>query len=250
MANQFGLPYAFGPVFVQALAAKGGNSAIDRALAHPPTVDAQIVDPGRYLAGEVPAHVDTPSLPAGAHLIDRAPFGLVSSLEVLGDVAGYQAAWDGLQGWQGDVAVGYRSGGQVCMVVDTKMATTAEAVAAATVAKGWAATIPGATAIATNAIVELRSCDPGSAHPAAPAADPQPFDVLVVRAGIIGQLLTSHISLPVATCATDRLIVAVGAAQIAALNDSTTQPDDASATKVSQAIRSAVTACGSTLPPG
>jgi hypothetical protein len=167
-------------------------------------------------------------------------------MQVIGDVAGYQAAWDGLQGWQGDAAVGYRSAGRVCMVVDTKLATTGQAAAAATVAKRWAATLPGATATTAGSVLELRSCDPGSAHPAAVAADPQPFDVLAVRASIIGQLLTSHISVPIATCATDRLIVTIGAAQIVALDKTSPQPGDPRAATVAQATRSALSACGIT----
>ncbi len=252
MTNQFAFPYVFGPVFVQALAASGGNAGIDRALVDPPIVDDQIINPGHYVAGDVPAHLDPPGLPAGAEIIDRSPFGLVSSLQVIGDITGYQAAWDGLQGWEGDTGVAYRTAGHVCMVVDTKLSTAGQAEAAATVAAGWAATLPGATAKASGQVLELRSCDPGSAHPAAVAAAPQPFDVLAVRAGIIGELITAQVPVATATCATDRLIVAVGAAQIAALKDRSAQPGDAKSAEAAQdttirlALRSALSACGFT----
>ncbi|HLY83142.1 MAG TPA: hypothetical protein VKQ71_09150, partial [Acidimicrobiales bacterium] len=49
LIDQAQFPYIFGPVFVKALVANGGTGAIDRALASPPTVDGQILDPNRYL---------------------------------------------------------------------------------------------------------------------------------------------------------------------------------------------------------
>jgi hypothetical protein len=77
-------------------------------------------------------------------------------------------------------------------------------------------------------------------------------------AGIIGELITAHLPVNMATCATDRLIVAVGAAQIAAFSDRPAQAGDAKGVQAVQdatirlALRSALSACaftGALSPP-
>jgi hypothetical protein len=205
-------PYIFGPVFVDALVASGGTAAIDHALANPPTVDAQVVDPNRYLIQTDVAAVAAPALEAGDTKLSPAqPFGQVSMLQVVAATVGYQAAWSALQSWRGDQVVDYLHGGQACLAIASAFDAPEHATAFEALAQRWAAGRSGATVSVTGKTVVLRACDPGPAVGTGPVASPTPFEVLTLRSSLMDELITK-VKAPsdVAGCMADQVILTVG----------------------------------------
>jgi hypothetical protein len=208
----FSAPYIFGPVFVDALVASGGTAAIDHAFANPPTVDAQVVDPNRYLIQTDVAIVPPPAVVADdTRLSSPLTVGQVGMLQVIGATVGYQEAWSALQSWRGDQVVGYLHSGQVCLAIASVFDGPEHAAAFAVLAGRWAAGRSRASVATVDKKVVLRSCDPGPAAAVDPASSPTPFAVLTLRSSVIGDLIdNAKAPADVAGCIADQVILTVG----------------------------------------
>lgn len=112
LAAMFGFPYDVGPDFVEALAKKGGNAAIDRAFTHPPVSTEQVLHPARYLTPDQPTPVGPPT--ADGKVVDRGTLGEVGLILVIahGDID--EKALRAAAGWDGDAYVTWASGGRTC----------------------------------------------------------------------------------------------------------------------------------------
>jgi hypothetical protein len=92
-------PYVEGSAFAQDLVARGGQAALDKAFANPPTSSKQILQPATYMSGEQPVSVSPPA--AGGAIIDRGTIGEFELIYVLGqnidlpDAAALTADWAG-----------------------------------------------------------------------------------------------------------------------------------------------------------
>jgi hypothetical protein len=95
-------PYDDGPQFVDAVLAAGGQAALDNAFRTPPVSSEQILDPKKYVAGDVPIEVATPAADAPSPSND----GVIGELllrEMLFDSLPSSAAVDrAVSGWGGD----------------------------------------------------------------------------------------------------------------------------------------------------
>ncbi|HEY5025588.1 MAG TPA: hypothetical protein VII76_11490 [Acidimicrobiales bacterium] len=247
LTDMLNFPYALGPTFVDALAARGGTAAIDRAFRDPPVSEAQIAGPVEYPIGWKPARVPTPALRAGEHRLDGpSPFGQVSLFEVLGSRLGYDRAWNAVQGWQGDNSLPYRDHRHTCMAIDVAMGSAASATTLSHTALEWAHTIPGATVTRHDSTVDLRSCDPGPKAPGSPTITPSAFDVLSARAGIIDGVMTGNqVDFALGQCVADKVIVGVGASRYSELMANTL-----SATQQAQLQQLAAASAGSCAAEG
>jgi hypothetical protein len=244
IVDDLAFPYAFGPAFVDALEDKGGNDAVDQAFKSPPQSEAQIVDPQSYLAGATVTKVPAPPLKSSQKRIDKPhDVGQVSMLEVLGDRLPYDQAWGAMKAWSGDQGLTYREDGTVCFLADTALKQPAGADAFEAAAKAWAATMPAATVSRLSpTVVDLRSCDPGTAYRHA-APQPSAFKTLATRAELIDELhQAAGLKFTLAACATDAVITKVGVGPLLALAD-VTNDNDPRIAPVQRAIREAVTAC-------
>lgn len=212
-ADAAGFPYDFGPVFVDALLAVGGNGRVDRAFRRPPTTQAEILDPSLYLAGTYQLAVAPPPVPAGAAADGPATvLGQATLTEALGQTLGYTEAWTAASGWAGDSEVTYRAGAATC----AEVAVTAVSVAAAdrlqAAGQRWAQTVVDGSARRMSPTgVVLSSC--GAQAGVRPAA-PDAYDVLVARADLIDRQLTGQ-SPPAAAraeCEADHVVSVLGPA--------------------------------------
>ena len=105
----------------------------------------------------------------------------------------------------------------------------------------WAETVPGATVNGQGLTAELRSCDPGpAARPPAPV-EPPPFQVLSLRASIIGLFLDRKATVGPSACAADQLIARVSPTELIAYDDGEASPGVAQA--ITAASRQALAAC-------
>lgn len=248
LLHSFTFPYAFGPGFVEALAASGGTKAIDRAFANPPRSEAQIISPDRYLSHVPIVRVGRPRLGPGERRI-QAPgeIGQASLLEMLGNVVGYTDAWRAVSGWRGDQWLLYTRGNTTCVAITTALDTDADLAAFAGVARRWAAAVPGATVTTSARTAEVRSCDPGPDAPAVKEASSSAWDALQVRGQLILAAIRSHkVSAAVAACAADHVIDAVGPDPLTKLNEGEVPPGLMS--RLPGIVASAGAACRTTKP--
>ena len=214
--------YVFGPVLLATLTQEDGNHAVDNAFRHPPSEEAQVIDPGRHRLTEKPLSLPSPTLPAGATRTDKpAPFGQVSLFEVLGSRLDYTTSWNAVADWQGDTSLPYTLHGRTCFAIDVQTSAADPLTAAL---NSWATHVPGATVGRAHGLVTLRSCDPGARAVAPPKAATSSFGILEARAQIILQILSSGGDFALARCAADGLIAALGPEHQSELTASTLPP--------------------------
>jgi hypothetical protein len=222
LTHGLAFPYVFGPAFVRALVAEGGEGAVDQAFMRPPASEAEVVTPTRYLNGTGLVAPAVPTMPKGAtRLAGESQLGQVSMLEVLGERLPFDQAWKAVQGWQGDRVVSYERAGTkvVCVAVNTRLDSGAHAGAFLAAAQSWASAAKG-TATLAGQVVAMRACDPGTAGVAAATPDPAPFDVLASRAMLIRQVLEGggkSLSAAAAECTADGVLDRLGPKTMAAL---------------------------------
>jgi hypothetical protein len=163
LVDQSEFPYDFGPTFVAALLAQGGNAEIDAAFRNPPALDGQIIDPQTYVPGTSVPHVTVAPLPKGSRQIaPPSGFGKVALLEMLGDQLGFGPALVAVQGWTGDQYVPYRQNGAVCLdlAVGEDNATSAGSLLRA--GRAWASHLPSASVSQSGTTISFQTCDPGA----------------------------------------------------------------------------------------
>jgi hypothetical protein len=211
----------FGRTFVDAVLASGGVRALNRAFAHPPTTESQVIDPDLYLGGTANAMTIQPSVPSGATILDRGDhLGEAALVEMVGDAAGFNTAWSAFAGWEADTFDAYRSAGRVCVTDVSQFDTSADAARLASVAGQWASAMTDATAAQTGSEVVLQSCDPGAAWNGLTLPQPDSYTVLAERAQLLDALVQQagdQIPMADLSCASDGVIQQVGVQQFDSL---------------------------------
>ncbi len=107
-------PYAFGPVFVKALEARGKKALVDAFLKKQPTSLEQIVLPSKYFNHDNPEEIDLPDLPKKAKV---GVAGQISQLDLFFLLSRTWGAPEALRLsdlWGNGAYVGYRVGGKFC----------------------------------------------------------------------------------------------------------------------------------------
>lgn len=243
MVNQAEFPYDFGPTFVAALVAQGGNRQVDAAFKKPPVLDAQIVDPETFLPGAGVPKITGPSLPKGARqALPRTGFGEVSLLEMLGDQIGFAQAWSALQGWSQDQMLAYTQDGKVCADITVLNDSPDSASSLLQAARAWASHLPAASATQSGPTVEFHACDPGPAWKTTAHVD-DPYQALAVRSVLMYQLITdAHLGTTKAVCAADQVLTTMGPQELQTAEQST-DPGSPALQDLRGAVATAVSAC-------
>jgi hypothetical protein len=211
-------PYDFGLTLADAVFRSGGNPALNRALAHPPQTDAQVIEPSSYTPGLT---VPTPAIPNPPGELIQGPeeLGEMPLVEMLARSNGFDAAWSAAQGWTNDSYELYASSTRICValaVLDDNSVSAARLYQAATF---WAATIPGAGVRLDGRSVDFRACDPGPASAAGASSD-DTYQTLALRAFWIEEFSNAiGMSAPVSVCVSDQLLMQLGAGPLQADRD-------------------------------
>ena len=157
-----GVPYAFGPGFVEMVDAQNGQAAVDAALESYPKSIEQIWDPFRYLASDQPKRVAAVAVPDEAVLIDRDEFGTIAWFLMFAERIDPAVALEAVGGGGGDDTIFYELDGTVCMesrYVGDKASDAQEFEAAF---EAWDEAMPGTSSVTRDgSTVEVRTCDPG-----------------------------------------------------------------------------------------
>jgi len=114
-----GLPYALGPVFLEAMFQAGGTAKINEVLKNPPVTSEQLLYPELYLRGEGAKFVAKP--PADGVVVDDGMFSQIALMVVLSEAMDRETAFDAADGWGGDQYVAWRNGEQSCLRFDMVM---------------------------------------------------------------------------------------------------------------------------------
>lgn len=237
-----GAPYTFGNGLVEALAATGGNPAVDRALQSPPTSDEQLLDPFRYLAGDAPQDVEQPALKPGEKRTDESTFGSLALYFMLAQRIDFQQAFRAADGWGGDAEVDFVRDGRACTRVAFRGDGPDDTEEIAAALDAWARSMPPGTASATRAAgqVLFESCDPGAGFKmGAPRLD-EAQSLPLIRAGMAIGLIDGGIVPAQARCMAGKIIDQ--------LDDATLRSDTKLQSSVKRRLPRAQAACeGSTL---
>jgi len=162
----FGAPYVLGTDLVELIAATGGNSAVNAAFDRPPSSEADLLDPFRYLARSGATDVDVPALAPNEKHFDDGDMGAIALYFVLTSQFDPHDALRAIDGWDGDAYVGFERDGRSCIrmaVAGTDPVATARL---ADLLDGWTRGVPDMAAKAhlEGTDVMFESCDPGT-HP-------------------------------------------------------------------------------------
>jgi hypothetical protein len=165
VAQFFSAPYNFGQPFVDVLVATRGVRAVDAALEEPPTSEADLLDPFRYLDHANPIRVPDPEVAAGDRKTDSGTFGAIGLYIVLAQGLPPTRALAAADAWGGDAYVQYDHGGRTCMTISIAGRDTAGTALLADNVSAWARTMPAGAAKVNqhDGLADLETCDPGKA---------------------------------------------------------------------------------------
>jgi len=203
-------PYIYGSRYVEVLRQAGGQARLDRAFAHPPGTEEEIIDPVAARDARKPKRVNTPKLSAEEQRHgDADDFGALSLYLVLASRIDPEVALRAAEGWGGDRYVGFtrrdtNSGEcvRVALVGDTERDTGEMADALAQ----WTAAVPAgaASSLPVGDRVELTACDSGATSASEDTLDAA-VTLLVDRNDVALELMRSQAPPRIARCASDQL---------------------------------------------
>lgn len=146
----FGFAYAYGPDLVRTIVRAGGQSRLDAAFTtDPPRSSEQVLDPRRYLRGDVPRAVPIPKPDRDA--FDEGEIGQLFLILMLRVEIDDEAARSASRGWGGDSYVAWREGRRTCVRMSFVMDTPQDTVELTEALRDWAeargagATVSGST---------------------------------------------------------------------------------------------------------
>lgn len=108
--------YLDGETFTAALAASGGEAAVDRAmLSDPPASTEHILHPDHYLAGDQPRTIEAPEGPEDALIVARSTLGAFVVALAAEEALGWTEAVELSGAWAGDSYVAWSEGDSRCL---------------------------------------------------------------------------------------------------------------------------------------
>lgn len=164
LVSTFAAPYVLGDQLVGLLDDLNGQAGVNDAFRAPPGSGESLIDPFTYLAGDQPIAVDTPKLSSGEEEFDRADFGALTWLLVLGARIDHHVALQAVDGWGGDSYIGFERGDSSCVRAAFVGDTTNDTEEMGAALDQWVSVMPaGAASVTrTGARVQLEACDPGA----------------------------------------------------------------------------------------
>jgi hypothetical protein len=159
----FGAPYTLGPALIELISLDGGNDAVDAAFAEPPSGE-HLFDAQAWFAGDQPADVDRPDVPAGGDEVGQVEgIGSLTLYVMLSGRLDPLVALGAADGWGGDAAVAYELGDRTCIRAAVRGDTTADTSELWYALAAWAGAGPAGAATvgeSDDGDVAFESCVP------------------------------------------------------------------------------------------
>ena len=209
-------PYALGAPLTTILAERGGNAAVDEAMAVPPRSESALMSARLFFADAEPVDVAEPALPDGAERLDGGDFGAFSWFLLLSERVDPRQALAVADAWAGDDSVTYRVGDRVCLAASYRGATSADTDTAAGLLSTWADGMAGHDAIVEREgdVVVVRSCEsPTGTTVAGRSEVAVQYPVLRLQATL--EVLGAGASFEEADCFGDAVVDAIGYDELA-----------------------------------
>jgi hypothetical protein len=219
-------PYTLGEGLVQAVAAGGGNAAVNRLFRSTPTHESSLLDPFQVLAGHTgAAQVAPPALRPGEKKFDSGELGVLTWYFMLAARLPLSQALAAADGWGGDAYVAYQHGGSTCARMAYTGSTPPDTSRMYAALQGWVAAAPGSPASVTRTgdVVHFQSCDPGTAVHVGKDDSAQASALLSTRAFLGVGIMRSGVPATTARCIAGRLVQTYS---VADLNDPAFGQDD------------------------
>jgi len=207
--TMIGAPYTLGEAMMQAVAASGGNAAVDAQFRDTPTHDAVLVDPFDALTGDTgAATVPVPALATGEKRFDSGEFGDLTWYFMLAERLPLKDSLRAADGWGGDAYVAFQRDGRSCARASYVGDTPDDTTQMFSALQRWIAAAPGSPAYVQveNGHVLFESCDPGTAAHVGKDASVDALRLLATRTYLGVSLLRAGAPLKLAHCLSGRLV--------------------------------------------
>jgi hypothetical protein len=217
--TMIGAPYTLGEAMMQAVAANGGNAAVDAQFRDTPTHDAVLLDPFDALSGDTgAAKVAVPALAAGEKKFDHGEFGDLTWYFMLAERLPLKDALQAADGWGGDAYVAFQRGGTSCARAAYVGDTPDDTARMLGALQRWIAAAPGSPAHVQleNGLVRFESCDPGTDASSGKDASIAALRLVATRTYLGVNLMRAGAPLTLAHCLSGRLVQEY---PVASLND-------------------------------
>jgi hypothetical protein len=221
------VPYVVGNTFVELLAHRGGNRAVDDAFGAPPTSEQQLLHPQLYLDDVQPYEVPVPALREGEVALaldddpsdDTTDVGALSWYAALAGRIDHRVAWEASRLWAGDASVLFTAGGRTCVRAAVATTTPEQIHRLGEIFQLWVDAAPSASGevVVAPASVTVTSCDPGVAGPAAPEGYADTLMMAIYAAVLAAQTTAIDVPHEVGVCIVDEFVATVPAGEADAL---------------------------------
>jgi hypothetical protein len=225
VVTELSSPYVLGEGLVQAVAANGGNGAVDTLFEKPPVHDAVLLDPYRLITRQTrTTKVAVPSVEPGDKKFESGEFGVLTWYFMLEERLPLTQALAAADGWAGDAYVAFDRGATTCAHMAFAGRSPDDTARMDTALRGWAAASPGEQSVTRDGkTVSVSSCDPGTGVSGAADTSSEAMNLLATRTAMAVVLTKSGLPVAGARCVANRLVNTFSPAQ---LNDPAFGKDD------------------------
>jgi hypothetical protein len=202
-------PYVLGEAMVQAVAAEGGNSAVDRLFRDTPTHEDALLDPFTVLEdGSEAAPVDVPTLADGEEEFASGELGVLTWYFMLAERMPVRDALAAADGWGADAYVAFERDDATCARVTYRGRTGRDTSRMLAALHHWVAAAHGSPAqvSSTGRAVHFESCDPGEKSRVGKDDSADALGLVATRTYLGIGLLNAGAPEPTAHCLAGRLV--------------------------------------------
>ena len=210
-------PYALGEGMVEAVAADGGNAAVDQMFRDTPKHETALFDPFLVLAGHTGAtKVDAPTLGKGEKKFDSGELGVLTWYFMLAERMPLRDALAAADGWGGDAYVAFDRHGTSCTRMNYTGRTGRDTAQMFSALRRWVAAAPGSPARVSRhgGVLRFQSCDPGKAANVGNDASEKALSLLALRTVVGTTALRSGAPDKTARCYAGTLVQAFTLSQL------------------------------------
>lgn len=167
------MPYTLGPAFIQYVLDAMPDSSMADLFERPPSSDADLLNPARYVSKMKPAAVDKPALSSDEHGLPNLGIDRIGAFDWYAMLSGRVdpvRALRAVSGWNGDRAVAFEKDSKVCVRADVALDAEDAAADFGGALSEWGKQPAGAVEVKVDGThVMTTMCDPGVNSPDAVA---------------------------------------------------------------------------------